>query len=1265
MNMLNKKEQRSLAILGFLFMLLALGIIVSDYFAYNRLVMIFSALIAVVGVRIASLWRRNTRGYDIQQEDSLEALRVSEARFHRMFEHHGAIMLLIEPQTGVIFDANQSAVTFYGYPKSTLCRMNINHINMLSPEQVATEYKKALHEERNYFIFPHKLADGTERIVEVYSSPISVQEKKVLFSIIHDITDRKHTEALVYAQRDLARTLSTVTSIQEVLPLCLEIALQVSGMDSGGIYMLDADERVLELLYHRGLSAEFVRRTSPYPADSPSARAMLSTKTLYLDAAQIPNIAYLHDEGLHCAGSIAIHYQGRNIGCLNIASHSLESVPTFSRYALEILAAEIGNVITSLRTEEALRKSTQILSESQLIANLSSWTIDLQAGTFTGTVTMSPQLESATGVYTAGDLFAMVYPDDQEYVRSSWAKALHGAPYSVEYRMLMNGEIRWVYVKAKMTYDQQHNPISALGISQDITERKQAEADLHESQLRLELSVKNANMGLWDFYVQTGKTVFNDPWAEIVGYTLAELEPVSIQTWTDLCHPDDLQMSNALLQRHFRRETDFYECETRMKHKNGTWIWVIDQGKVVEWDANNNPVRMVGTHLDITERKRAEQELRDLNRTLEERVDQRTAEVQDLYENAPSGYHSLDANGTLSRVNQTELIWLGYSRDEMIGRPFTDFITARGRSVFEQNYPLFMQRGWVRNLEYELIRKDGTILDVLLDATAIYDAQGTYVMSRSTIFDNTERKKAELALRESEEQNRLLFEESPDAIVLFDDNRKMKRLNRAFETLTGYTAEQLAGKSLEELGLVSHEQTIALSEQVLQHIRTNNRFATVELQLRHAGGDLYDVGVRIFGLTLRGQQHYLAAMHDITTEKKAEETLLRANSEFAQAARTKDEFLANMSHELRTPLNAILALSESMLEEVQGPLNPSQRDYLCQVNESGSHLLTLINDILDLSKVEAGRLDIQLDIVSVADICQTSIVFVKEIAFKKSLRLALHLNDQMAEIEVDPRRMKQMLVNLLSNAVKFTPEKGQVILEVDVDMEAGTVCFAVQDNGIGIASDDITKLFQPFKQLDSSLSRQHEGTGLGLALVRSLAELHGGSVTVESQFGQGSRFTIILPYRIQDREPVATTVSSHRMESGHIHSEQLVPVPTGARILLAEDSEVNLLALRDYLLKKGYRVEVARNGIEALEQATVLSLDLILMDIQMPIMDGLEVIRRLRTMPEYERTPIIALTALAMAGDRERCLAAGANEYMSKPISLKGLVDMIQQLLTV
>ncbi|NTU81232.1 MAG: PAS domain S-box protein, partial [Chloroflexales bacterium] len=279
---------------------------------------------------------------------------------------------------------------------------------------------------------------------------------------------------------------------------------------------------------------------------------------------------------------------------------------------------------------------------------------------------------------------------------------------------------------------------------------------------------------------------------------------------------------------------------------------------------------------------------------------------------------------------------------------------------------------------------------------------------------------------------------------------------------------------------------------------------------------LADLGRQIGQFAARKRaEAALEAERALLAQRVEERTadLSRANAELAQAVRAKDEFLANMSHELRTPLNAILALSESLLEQIRGPLNERQQASLQSIEASGHHLLALINDILDLSKVEAGQLDAQVETVLIADVCQASLQFVKEMASKKSLLLTLRLDDQPPTVEADPKRLKQILVNLLSNAVKFTPAGGKVSLEVAADAEAGVIRFAVQDTGIGIAPEDIARLFQPFRQLDSSLSRQHEGTGLGLALVHRLSELHGGSVAVESEVGKGSRFTVALPHR--------------------------------------------------------------------------------------------------------------------------------------------------------
>jgi PAS domain S-box-containing protein len=381
--------------------------------------------------------------------------------------------------------------------------------------------------------------------------------------------------------------------------------------------------------------------------------------------------------------------------------------------------------------------------------------------------------------------------------------------------------------------------------------------------------------------------------------------------------------------------------------------------------------------------------------------------------------------------------------------------------------------------------------------------------------------------------------------------------------------------------------------------------------------------------------------------------------ELARAARLKDEFLASMSHELRTPLNAILGRSEVLGEQIYGPLNARQLAALHSIEESGRHLLALINDILDLSKIEAGKLTLDIETLVVDDMCRASLRMVAQSALAKQITLVSSLDPVVDIIQADVRRLKQILVNLLSNAVKFTPKGGQVGLDVRGDVERQTVTFTIWDTGIGIAEADLPKLFQTFVQIDSSLSRQYEGTGLGLALVRRLTEAHGGSVSVTSTPGQGSRFSVTLAWMptLIERVPMLSVPAISQPIHDAPPRDPNAPAPV---ILLAEDRPENITMLLEYLPAKGYQVVPASNGAEAIERAFEHTPALILMDIQMPGMDGLEAIRRIRADTRLRATPIIALTALAMPGDRERCLHAGADEYLVKPINLRALLSTIQ-----
>lgn len=386
--------------------------------------------------------------------------------------------------------------------------------------------------------------------------------------------------------------------------------------------------------------------------------------------------------------------------------------------------------------------------------------------------------------------------------------------------------------------------------------------------------------------------------------------------------------------------------------------------------------------------------------------------------------------------------------------------------------------------------------------------------------------------------------------------------------------------------------------------------------------------------------------------------LSMANAELARASRLKDEFLASMSHELRTPLNAVLGMSEALQEQVYGPLNQEQLECIREIEESGRHLLELINDILDLSKIEAGKVELLISTVSVQAVCEASLRLVKQTAHKKQLKIFSRLDEQIT-LKADERRLKQMLVNLLSNAVKFTPMGGQVGLEVNRDPSEEAIHFTIWDTGIGIAQEDMQRLFKPFIQLDSRLSRQYPGTGLGLVLVYRLTRLHGGSISVQSEPGHGSRFTISLPWH-KTSEDSEEEETPYKPAPPSLTQLNLITSKTAPRLLLAEDNEANINTLSRYLSAKGYHLIIARDGQEAIDRAREIHPEVILMDVQMPGLDGLEAIRRLRRDPAFAKTVIVALTALAMPGDRERCLREGANEYLSKPVGLKTLVQTLE-----
>ena len=702
-------------------------------------------------------------------------------------------------------------------------------------------------------------------------------------------------------------------------------------------------------------------------------------------------------------------------------------------------------------------------------------------------------------------------------------------PVELEHRIVRpGGEVRWWRTVFRIERAASGAVAVLRGISRDITERRRAEDALAQSELRWQRMVDTG----WDLLALADREhhfrYANAAWARVLGHDPASLVGTEV---VPIVHPDDAPTITAALRALAERPETGTTLQVRVRHRAGHHVPL----EITLHNLLDDPAvgAIVASGRDVTERERAREALERLNADLERRVAERTRELSDLYDHAPCGYHTIALDGTYLRVNDTELGWLGYTREEMIGRrTMFDVLPPEQHAAGRDRLARYARGEAVSGVAVELQRKDGSRMPALVSAQPQRDTSGRVTHVRVTLSDDSERRHAYEQMRE-------------------------------------------------------------------------------------------------------------------------------ASAAMERASHAKDEFLAGMSHELRTPLNAVLGLSELLTEEVHGPLNARQQHSVRRIEESGRHLLSLINDILDLSKIEAGKVTLERTAVSISEVCRGSLRLVQEAAVRKRLRVGVSMSESSPALFLaDERRLKQILVNLLSNAVKFTPEGGEIGLEAIVEAAPSAVRFVVRDSGVGIAPEDQARLFQPFVQIDSSLSREQAGTGLGLALVRQLAELHGGTVELVSRLGEGSRFTVTLPLLRAGTPALGLRLTPRAATTG-------IASARSRTLLLAEDDELNVETVIDFLRARGFEVEVARNGAEAVAKVRALLPDVVLMDVQMPVVDGLTAIRAIRA-DEAEAVrgvPIIALTALAMPHDRARCMAAGADAYLTKPVGLKALAASIDEVI--
>ncbi|XZE36276.1 PAS domain S-box protein [Pirellulaceae bacterium SH501] len=801
-------------------------------------------------------------------------------------------------------------------------------------------------------------------------------------------------------------------------------------------------------------------------------------------------------------------------------------------------------------------------------------------------------------------------------------------------------------------------------------------SNLLKSQERLDIALGAAAIGVLEVDLVEDKVTADQRTREIFGLMTMD----SSGTFEQICsriHADDKKQLNDVLRNACENRSPF-EAEFRVSLADGAIRFVQYRGKyVVE---NNGSHReplglLIGVCIDVTEKRLKDAALLESEQNF-----------RGTFENAAIGIAQVSIEGRWTKVNPVLCSILGYTEDELLGMTSQAITYEDDKDSCEEKTHEAI-RGVLQSfcLEKRYMRKDGEAVWVRVSASVVRDTEGRPTHFVKVIEDIHRRKQTELELQqyhERVEKLSLVASKTQHSVVITDANGKIEWCNEAFSRLTGYELREVVGRKPGEF--LQGEQTDPEAIVAIRKSLLERSSIAIEIVNYDASGKSYWIELKIDPVlddsgTLT---NYIATQIDITERKKFEQNLCQAKQAAELANKAKSEFLAAMSHELRTPLNGVIGMAELLAES---NLDQRQKSFVDTCRRSGQALLTLINDILDFSKIESGKLELDSHPFELMQLAYEAVDVIAYRAEQKGVKLRLYSkNPGTLPLLGDSHRLRQVLTNLVGNAVKFT-DQGSVTVEIDVisssDQNA-QVRFKVKDTGIGIPADRLQDLFKEFSQVDRSASRRFNGSGLGLSISKSIVEAMGGTIGVNSIEGIGSEFWFQVSFQ-RDRASQYSTPVSCEGTNGFVSlnkdRESSSPstnvgssvqdtsrLANSIRVLLAEDNPTNQMFAQEVISRQGWICEVVDNGRRAVEAIHASHFDLVLMDCQMPEMDGFAATAAIRRREQETGSaiaiPIIALTANAIKGDRERCLLSGMDAYLPKPFAPKSLLELIHKL---
>jgi len=785
--------------------------------------------------------------------------------------------------------------------------------------------------------------------------------------------------------------------------------------------------------------------------------------------------------------------------------------------------------------------------------------------------------------------------------------------------MTKDGNQKQITISEAPIKDADEKIYGKIRIFKDITQEEKMKE-------RLELAMDTGEHGFYDYNQETNESYYSPGYFKMLGYEPDEL-PMKLETWHELIHPEDRKKVLPQIEAHVSKSKP-YQKEIRMKCKDGSYKWISVRGNSYYHDEKGKPSRVIGVHVDIDNLKRKTEALKESHRI------------------AKMGrwdyYHKDDKLHWSEEI--LEIFELDSGKSEANYPTFMKWVHPDDRERVDSVWKNSLEKHIPYNVEHRLQMSEGRVKWVKEYCYTEYDQQNAPHRSIGIMQDITQQKTLELDLRKSEEKFRKLFQKHLAVQLLIDSNTKyILDANEAAIKYYGYTKAELKQMKISQINMLPPEEIRNKMKKAL----TNQQ---VYFQFKHklSTGELRDVEVFSNQLEIDGKKVIHAIVHDITEKKQNEEALIEAKHLAEAANIAKSEFLATMSHELRTPLNGVIGFSEILKNT---GLNKDQNHYIDIVLSSANSLLVIISDILDYSNIETKSFGVSPEKTDLELLITKTCSIIRNKATRKGLEFTVQIDEAIPRtVEVDGGKLRQVLLNLLSNAVKFT-EEGTINIRLNLlktqDRKA-IILFKITDTGIGIKEKDFEMIFEAFQQADMSNTRRFEGTGLGLTISSTLLQKMGTQLEFRSTYGKGSEFWFELALPYAEEEKTRSFIQDAEKNGNSQLKEK-------KKVLIAEDNQVNMNYARTAIkmFSKDIQIIQAKNGKEAYKLFLENNPDLILMDIIMPHIDGCQATTMIRN--KNKSVPIIAMTAKALKTDKEACLAAGMNDYITKPVSLERL----------